>query len=99
RPRDENVDIPAERCGGRHRFCDGVGKRLVIVVGDDENGHYRTPASFFSLSTSVATSGTLTPAVRFGGSVTLRTLMRAAMSTPKSSGVWTSSGFFYAFMM
>jgi hypothetical protein len=56
-------------------------------------------ASVFSFSTSVFTSGTFTPAARFGGSTTLSTFRRGVTSTPRSPGVTMSSGFFFAFMM
>jgi hypothetical protein len=39
---------------------------------------YSTLASVFSFSTSVFTSGTTTPAERFGGSATLRVFRRGA---------------------
>ena len=58
-----------------------------------------TLASFFSLSTSVATSGTFTPAPRLGGSTTFSVFRRGVTSTPRSSGLNVSSGFFFAFMM
>ena len=42
---------------------------------------------------------TMTPALRLGGSITFRVLMRGATSTPRSSGLKISSCFFLAFMM
>ena len=72
----------------------------VVVFSDYECGHGQiTFATFFSLSTSVATSGTLIPALRLAGSATLRVLMRGATFTPRSSGLKVSSCFFLAFMM
>jgi hypothetical protein len=83
--------------GRRHRRPgrgDGVeGRRLdagVVVFGNDEGqcGHVQiTFASFFSLSTSVATSGTFTPALRLGGSLTLSVFRRGLTSTPRSAGL------------
>ncbi|CAG4904920.1 hypothetical protein R69919_03226 [Paraburkholderia gardini] len=58
-----------------------------------------TLASVFSFSTSVFTSATLTPALRFGGSTTFSVFRRGVTSTPRSSGLSVSSGFFFAFMM
>ena len=43
---------------------------------------------------SVATSGTLMPALRLGGSLTLSVVRRGATSTPRSAGLTVSSGFF-----
>src|SRR5690606_22878380 len=77
----QNVDVGRQRQGGRHGLVGGVANGRAVVVGDDENGHYRTPASL-SLETSSAASATLTPAERFGGSVTFSTLRRSAVSTP-----------------
>ena len=74
----------------------------VVVFGDDECGHVMsqiTLASFFSLATSVATSGTLMPAPRLGGSLTFSVFRRGLTSTPRSSGLTMSSCFFLAFMM
>ena len=73
------------------RGGDGVGDvgadGLVVMRGDDENGHGQiTPASFFSLSTSSATVFTLMPPLRLGGSSTFSTLSRGATSTPSASG-------------
>ena len=48
----------------------------VVVFGNDECGSCQiTFASFLSLSTSVATSGTLMPAPRLGGSLTFSVLI------------------------
>ena len=73
-----------------------------LAIGDfreKKNSHQSTPASFFSFETSSATSATMTPALRAAGSVVFTTVSRGATSTPKSSGVLVSSGFFFAFMM
>ena len=79
----------------------------VVVFCDDECGHVgflclvpqMTLASFLSLSTRVAMSGTLMPAPRLAGSATLIVLRRGATSTPRSSGLTVSNCFFLAFMM
>ena len=72
----------------------------VVVFSNNESGHDQiTFATFLSLSTSVATSGTLMPAPRLAGSSTLRVFRRGATSTPRSSGLTMSSCFFLAFMM
>ena len=71
----------------------------IIVIGDDQDCHQMTPASFLSLSTSSATDSTFTPPSRFAGSVTLSVVRRGATSTPRSSGLISSMGFFFAFMM
>ncbi len=36
---DKNVDLAPELARGGDAFGDAVGKRLVVVVGDDEDGH------------------------------------------------------------
>ena len=72
----------------------------IVVFGYYKNRHDQiTLASFLSFSTSVATSGTVMPAERAGGSETLRVFRRGATSTPRSSGVTISRAFFLAFMM
>jgi hypothetical protein len=58
-----------------------------------------TLASVRSLATRVATSGTLMPAERLAGSATFRVFRRGVTSTPRSSGLMVSSGFFLAYMM
>ena len=58
-----------------------------------------TFASVLSLATSSATSATFTPPWRAGGSVTFNVVCRGVTSTPNSSTVRASSGFFFAFMM
>ena len=97
---NQHMDVAAalqrRRHGVQGRALDGV----VVVFGYDECGHGQiTFASFLSLATSVATSGTLTPAPRLGGSTTFSVLMRGVTSTPRPAGLSTSSGFFLAFMM
>src|SRR5690606_19774942 len=91
----------AATLGGRGDGVErGALEAVVVVFGNDEDGHGQiTLASFLSLFTRVATSGTLMPALRLGGSLTFSVLMRGATSTPRSSGLTVSSGFFLAFMM
>src|SRR3954468_16326296 len=60
---------------------------------------HRTPASFFKRSISSAGEATRTPARRPGGSATLTTDNRGVTSTPRSAGVFSSIGFFFAIMM
>ena len=103
RPGDQDGDIPGARirqmaCG--HDRVQGRGlEGCVVMFGNDENGHQITLASFFSLSTSSATDPTMTPAWRLAGSSTLSVVRRGVTSTPRSSGVSSSMGFFFAFMM
>ena len=88
---NENVHVAAHLQGSGERLGVLVGQGNVVVIGNEKNGHvcvpflacpYRTPASFFSLSTSSATEPTLTPALRPSGSAVLSTLRRGAVSTP-----------------
>src|SRR5262245_28568390 len=97
---DEHVQVTAQRLGRSDRFVGCVLERLVVVLGKKKRGrHQSTPTSFLSLSTSSPTDFTLTPALRPGGSLVLSTCSRGEMSTPKLSGVFSSIGFFFAFMM
>ena len=96
----QHMHIATAGSGGGHGVEGGALDGRVVVFGNDECGHDQiTFATFLSLSTSVATSGTLMPALRLAGSMTLRVLMRGATSTPRSSGLKVSSCFFLAFMM
>ena len=100
---DQDVHVAraglADLGGGGGGVQGGGLDRLIVVFGDDENRHQITRASFFSLSTSSSTEPTLTPPWRFAGSSTLSVMRRGVTSTPRSSGVTTSIGFFFAFMM
>src|SRR6185295_11907694 len=100
----QHMDVAAG--AGQARGHGVEGRRLergVVVFGNNKYGHVVLPqitlASFFSFSTSVATSGTLMPAPRFGGSLTFSVFRRGFTSTPRSSGLTVSSCFFLAFMM
>src|SRR5690606_21753762 len=97
---NQNVNIATDG-SGRSYSAERRGLQLGIVVfSNNQIRHdHTTFASFLSLSTSVATSGTMMPALRAGGSETLSVFRRGATSTPRSSGVTVSSGFFLAFMM
>ena len=80
--RHQHMHVGAERFGGGERLVGGILERLVVVLGDEECCHDRTPASFLSLSTSSATVLTLTPDFRPAGSLVLSTSSRGVMSTP-----------------
>ena len=87
---DQHVHLAAELQSRRHGVQRGALDVIVVVFGYHQCGHGQiTFDSFLSLATSVATSGTLMPALRLGGST----------STPRSAGLNTSSVFFFAFMM
>ena len=58
-----------------------------------------TFASLRSFATSSFASATRPPPLRFGGSTTFSVVNRGVTSTPSASGLTTSSGFFFAFMM
>ena len=101
---DQHRDVAADLPRGGDRVERARLERRVVVFGQDENCHFVVPlqitlASFFSFATSVATSGTFTPALRAGGSLTFSVFSRGVGSTPRSSGFTTSSVFFFAFMM
>jgi len=93
---------------GNYQCCHFCSKKLLTSRGQGKFASQIlvcpamfqiTFASFLSLSTSAATSATLTPALRLGGSLTLSVLMRGLTSTPRSSGLKLSICFFLAFMM
>ena len=84
-------------CGGEGLVRDAV-QRLVVMFRDQQRGHQITPASL-SLPTSSLAEPTLTPALRPPGSTVFRTVRRGLASTPSPSGVFSSIGFFFAFMM
>ena len=98
--RDEYMHLAAQFDGG----CHGGAGRLLdaggIEIKNYERGHGQiTFASLRSLSTSVATSATLMPALRPGGSDTLTMVRRGVTSTPRSAGFRMSICFLRAFMM
>ena len=101
---DQDMHIAAGRLSAISRAaataCRVAGfSALVVVFGNDEDGHQITRASFFSLSTSSADRADLDPARRFAGSSTFKVTSRGVTSTPSSSGVIVTIGFFFAFMM
>src|SRR5690606_22989499 len=95
---DEHMHLAAQRLGRGQRLGGGILQALVVVFGNQQRRHQITPASF-SLPTSSATEPTFAPAWRPGGSTVLATVSRGAVSTPKSAGVFSSIGFFFAFMI
>ena len=97
---NQHMHIAAASQRRGHRVAGCALEAAMFVFGNDERRHGQiTFASFLSFATSVATSGTFTPALRLGGSLTLRVFRRGVTSTPSSSGLKLSSGFFLAFMM
>ena len=73
---DEDVDVATQRLGRGDGFAGRGLQRAVGVIGQQENGHYSTPASALSFCTSSATLPTLTPALRLAGSEIFSTLRR-----------------------
>src|SRR5262249_4106366 len=97
---DEDVNVAADLLRGRDDMEGGGLQRSAVVLGDQKRRHGQiTLASLRSLATSSATSATLPPPLRFGGSTTLSVAIRGWTSTPSAAGVVVSSGFFFAFMM
>ena len=78
---DQDVDVARQLQGGGDGLVGGVANGVAVAIGDNENGHYRTP-EVLSLETSSAASATLIPAERVGGAVTFFTVRRGAVSTP-----------------
>src|SRR5208283_1785162 len=82
--------------GGTGRLLDAMG----VEIENNKSRHGQiTFASLRSFSIRVATSGTLIPALRTGGSETLTVVRRGVTSTPRSPGLTTSMAFLRAFMM
>ncbi len=102
---DQHVDIAANSiCAAATvfsvaAFSDALSCSAITRIVISLSSPYSTLASVFSFSTSVFTSATFTPAERFGGSTTFSVFRRGVTSTPRSSGLSVSSGFFFAFMM
>ena len=96
---DQDMDVTTKGLPSGDRVVGAGVQGAVLVVCENKDAHQITFASFFSLSTSSATFSTFTPALRSAGSVTFNTLRRGVTSTPSSSGVILSIGFFFAFMM
>ncbi len=100
---DEDVHLAPGLLGDLRGGGDGRQRRRlqrrVVVFGNNQNRHQITRASFFNLSTSSATEPTLIPPWRLAGSSTLSVMRRGVTSTPSSSGVIGTIGFFFAFMM
>ena len=92
-------EFSGEFGGNRHRMEGGGIEIRIVVIDEHQNGHQRTPASSRSLASSSPASATMIPAWRLAGSTTLSTVSRGVTSTPSSSGVLMSMGFFFAFMM
>ena len=92
------------RTGDLARAGDGLGRAGIqlraVMLGDDEDlAAHQTNPFCFSAPTSSATSLTMMPFERAGGGSTLTVLNAPPSATPKSASDFTSSGFFFAFMM
>ncbi|MNN28612.1 hypothetical protein D3C81_1421900 [compost metagenome] len=97
---DKNMDLSANFGSCADRVIGCAFELAVVVLGNHKCRHSQiTLASFFSLSSRVATSGTRTPGLRATGSSTRRVFRRGLGSTLSDAAVSTSSGFFFAFMM
>ena len=97
---DEDMDVTTDLGGCGHGVQRGGCQLAVVMVCQNQDAHDQiTFASFFSLSTSSPTLDTLIPASRAGGSSTRVMARRGVTSTPSSSALIESSGFFFAFMM
>ena len=100
RPGDQHVDRRAELRSRGERARRQIAQTAVRDFGQKKRRHGQiTPASSCSLATSSATVLTFTPALRPLGSAVFSTFRRGVTSTPKSAGVFSSIGFFFAFMM
>src|SRR5262249_31982770 len=89
----------AERQRRGQRLVGGILQRRVVMFSNQQRGHQRTPASVLSFATSSATSLTLTPPLRPGGSAVFKTSRCGVRSTPVSDAFFSAIGFFFAFMM
>ncbi len=97
---DQNGHLTTNCLGGGNRVQGCDLEFRIVVFGNDQRSHLQiTFATLRSFSTSSATSATITPASRFGGSTTRSVSSRGLGSTPRSAGDIWSIGFFFAFMM
>ena len=83
----QNVDIRAQGLGRGDRVEGCNLEAAVVVFCNYQCAHWITFASFFSLSTSSATSATLMPAWRSAGGWTFTWVRCEVTVTPRSSGV------------
>ena len=97
--RNQQVNVGADLNGCGYRIAGRRCDLTVIYFSYNKDAHQITFASDISLETSSCTSATLPPPSRFGGSATCITWRRGAVSTPRSAGLTSSIGFFFAFMM
>merc|ERR1712224_936448 len=96
----EHVDRGgAHLLGAGDRARGGLVEFAVEVVGDDQNLVAHSRPFSLSLLTSSSTDSTLMPPPRSGGATVLTVSSIAARSTPRSSRLVSSIGFFFAFMM
>ncbi len=105
---DQDMHLTAAHFGQFNRGGNGAQRRALegamIMLGYHKNvcecAHGQiTFASLLSFATSAATSGTITPALRLGGSVIFKVFSRGATSTPRSAAFTISNGFFLAFII
>ncbi len=96
---DQDGDVATNLLRSSDGVQGGSAQCAVVVLSDYQDSHQITFASFFSFSTSSATDLTLIPALRAAGASTFTVFTVEAVETPRASGVTTSSGFFFAFMM
>ena len=98
-PSNKNSDWRTKSNRGTQRARCCVLDRLIVMISKKKRRHQNPPASVLSLETSSATEATLMPAFRPGGSMVETTFKRGVISMPKSAGVFSSIGFFLAFIM
>ena len=79
---DQHMHVAAQLGRGGQRLVGGVLQGVVVVFGNQQRRHQSTPASVLSFDTSSATSFTLTPPLRPGGSDVLRISRCGVRSTP-----------------
>jgi hypothetical protein len=77
----QQVNFTQLRGGGDDGQGSILDRGVVVFDPNERLGHQATPISL-SLATRASTSATLMPALRTGGSLTLRVMRRGAMSTP-----------------
>src|SRR5260221_4595367 len=104
---DQDMHLTAAHFGQFNRGGNGAQRRALegamIMLGYHKNvcecAHGQiTFASLLSFETSAAPSGTITPALRLGGSVIFKIFSRGPTSTPTSAAFTISNGFFLSFV-
>ena len=98
-PGDENIDIAADLTRRRKRLRRRGRERLIVVIGEEQDGHLENPRLVLELVDQRRHAIDLDAGLAVLGSASETIFSLGAMSTPSASGVVSSIGFFFAFMI